>query len=86
MSSVSIETTPGSRKRKHDSKFNPGNDNKLVDLLAKNNYFLCTCYVSNNITWGIYFQLITHTMLYNYLKYEPIFYQFSVSTMESKWN
>ena len=47
MSSVSIETGPGSRKCKHDSNFNSGNDNKLVDLLAKINYFICTCYVTN---------------------------------------
>ena len=38
MSSVSIETNPGSCKRKHGSNFNSGNDNKLVDLLAKSNY------------------------------------------------
>ena len=30
--------------------FNSGNDNKLVHLLAKSNYFLCTCYVSNIVT------------------------------------
>ena len=50
MLSVSIETNPGSRKHKHSSDFNSGNGNKLVVLLAKNNYFLCTCYVSNIIT------------------------------------
>ena len=50
MSSVSIETTPGSCKRKHDSNFNSGNDDKLIDLLTKNNYFLCTCCVTNIIT------------------------------------
>ena len=38
MSSVSIETNSGSRKRNHGSNFNSGNDNKLVVLSAKNNY------------------------------------------------
>ena len=50
MLSVSIETNPDFLRRKHGSNFNSGNDNKLVVLLAKNNYFLCTCYVSNIIT------------------------------------
>ena len=49
MSSFSIENNPDSRKHKHGSNFNSGNDNKLVDLLTKNNYFLCTCYVTNII-------------------------------------
>ena len=73
-----IETNPGSLKRKNSSNFNSGNDNKLVVLLGKNIYFLLTCYVSNNIIWEIYFQLITQIMLYNYYKYEQIFHQFSV--------
>ena len=38
MLSVSIETNPGSCKHKHGSNFNSGNDNKLVDLLAKIDY------------------------------------------------
>ena len=42
MLSVSIETNPGSRKHKHGSNFNSGNGNKLVDLLAKNNYLHVT--------------------------------------------
>ena len=50
LSSVSIKINPGYHKRKLDSNFNSGNDNKPVDLLAKNNCFLCTCYVSNIIT------------------------------------
>ena len=51
MLSVFIETNPGSLKRKHSSNFNSGNNNKVVVLLlGKNNYFLCTCYVSNIIT------------------------------------
>ena len=50
MLSVSIETNPDSRKRKHGSNFNSGNDNKLIDLLTKINYFLHTCYVTNIIT------------------------------------
>ena len=29
---VSIETNPGSPKRKHGSNFNSGNDNKLLHL------------------------------------------------------
>ena len=70
MSSVSIETNPGSLKRKHSSNFNSGNDNKLVVLSAKNNYFPCTCCVCNIIRWGIY---KTETMLYNYYKYEQMF-------------
>ena len=37
---VSIETNPGSHKRKHGSNFNSGNDNKLVDHLPKSNFFL----------------------------------------------
>ena len=47
MSSVFTETNPVSCKRKVVSNFNSGNDNKLVVLLAKNIYYLCTCYVSN---------------------------------------
>ena len=39
MSSVSIEINPSSRKRKHGSNFNSGNDNKLVVLSVKKNYF-----------------------------------------------
>ena len=43
MSSVSLETNPGSCKRKHGSNFNSSNDNKLAVLLAKNN--IITIYV-----------------------------------------
>ena len=50
MLSVSIETNPGSHKRKHSNNFMSGNDNKAVDVLAKINYFLHTCYVTNIIT------------------------------------
>ena len=48
MSSVSIETNPDSGKRKHVSNFISGNDNNVI-LLTKNNYSLCTCYVTNII-------------------------------------
>lgn len=50
MSCVSLEAKRGYSKRKPDSNFNSGNDNKLVVVLAKTNYFLCTYYISNIIT------------------------------------